>query len=59
MIRYFALPLFIAFSIIACQNGSTSLKIKGTSDLDNGSKIFHIKADANNQPQVMDTPNRF
>jgi len=55
MIRYFALPLFVAFSIIACQNGSNSLKIKGTSDLDNGIKIFHIKADANNQPQVMDT----
>ncbi len=55
MIRNITLLLFVFVSIIACQNGINSLKIKGTSDLDNGSKIFHIKADANNQPQVIDT----
>ena len=43
------------FLLVSCENSTTNLKIKGTTDLENGSKIFHLVADINNQPVVLDT----
>lgn len=51
--------LFTLFSALvvlcSCQNSGGNLKIKGTADLDDGSNIYHIVADLNNQPKVLDT----
>lgn len=47
------LSALILFS--SCQNFSDDLKIKGIADLENGSMIFHIVADVNNQPKILDT----
>lgn len=51
--------IFLNYSIFilllaSCQ-GSVGLKIKGITDVDNGSNLYHIVADANNQPKVLDT----
>ena len=40
--------------LLSCQN-PTGLAVKGTTDLQNGTALLHIIADANNQPQVLDT----
>jgi len=45
------------FLLGSCDNSTTNLKIKGTTDLENGIKIFHLVADTNNQPVVLDTLN--
>ena len=45
------------FLLGSCEDSSSNLKIKGTTDLENGSKIFHLVADTNNQPVVLDTLN--
>ncbi|MDA9879379.1 AhpC/TSA family protein [Flavobacteriaceae bacterium] len=51
--------LFCLFGIfalsIACDGSSNDIRVKGTTDLENGSKIFHIIADLNNQPKILDT----
>jgi len=41
--------------IASCDSSSTILKIKGTTDLENGSTIYHIVADQNKQPKTLDT----
>ncbi len=52
-IVFFLLSTVVLLS--SCEDTSGNLKIKGTADLDNGSSIFHIVADLNNQPKVLDT----
>ena len=47
--------LSLAFMIASCDSSSTILKIKGGTDLENGSTIYHIVADQNNQPKTLDT----
>lgn len=48
--------LLIALIVFnSCQNSSGNLRIKGTTDLENGSALYHIVADLNNQPKVLDT----
>jgi hypothetical protein len=51
--------IFLSYSLLvlfmfSCQ-GSGVLRIKGTIDVENGSNLYHIVADANNQPKVLDT----
>ena len=46
--------LAIAFVLTSCDDAG-GLKIKGTTDVENGSNLYHIVADANNQPKVLDT----
>jgi thiol-disulfide isomerase/thioredoxin len=51
--------IFLSYSLlvlfmVSCQ-GSGGLRIKGTTDIENGSNLYHIVADANNQPKVLDT----
>ena len=45
----------ITLLLVACDGTSTSLKIKGNTDLDDGSILYHIVADVNNQPKTLDT----
>ena len=45
----------ITLFLVACDGTSTSLKIKGNTDLDDGSILYHIVADVNNQPKTLDT----
>lgn len=52
--KIFALTGILLF-LAACDATSTSLKIKGNTDLENGSVLYHIVADANNQPKTLDT----
>ncbi len=51
--------LFFILNIIwifaSCQKGLSTLKIKGSTDLDDGNKLYHIVADQNNQPKTLDT----
>ena len=52
--------LFLIFALLAlltnsCENNSNSFKIKGSTDLSNNNKIYHIIADLNNQPKTLDT----
>jgi len=42
-------------SLIACQSDSNTLKIKGSADLTDNSILYHIVADNNNQPKILDT----
>ena len=39
----------------SCEGNSNAIQIKGTTDLANGSNLFHIVADLNNQPKILDT----
>ena len=55
MYKNLFLLLTFSFCVLGCQSNSTTLKIKGSSDLDNGSTIYHIVADLNNQPTTLDT----
>lgn len=55
MVRFLSTLLVFTLLFTSCQNNSNTLRIKGNSDLTNGSKIFHIIADTNNQPQILDT----
>ena len=45
----------ISLLVISCQDSSNTLKIKGNTDLENGSTLYHIVADINNQPKTLDT----
>ena len=47
--------LYLVLISIACQDGSTTLKIKGSTDLEDGNTLYHIVADQNNQPKTLDT----
>ena len=47
--------IFTISLIVSCGDSTSNLKVKGTTDLENGSKIFHLVADTNNQPKVLDT----
>ena len=47
--------LVVYLFVLGCQNNSNTLRIKGTADLVNGSKIYHVVADINNQPKTLDT----
>lgn len=46
--------VIVVLFLFSCQN-QTGLAVKGTTDLENGSNLLHIVADANNQPQILDT----
>ena len=56
-IMYKKITLFFSLLsiIFSCQNNSNNFIIKGSTDLENGSKIYHIVADQNNQPKTLDT----
>ena len=45
----------LSFLILSCSDESEKFKIIGTTDLDDGKKIFRVVADQNNQPIVLDT----
>ena len=49
--------VFLSLVILnaSCESSSTGLKIKGGTDLEDGSTIYHIVADQNNQPKTLDT----
>jgi thiol-disulfide isomerase/thioredoxin len=44
-----------ALILLSCQTNSDQMRIKGSTDLEDNSRIFRIVPDLNNQPKVLDT----
>jgi len=49
------IQIALSFLLLSCSTESEKFKIIGTTDLDDGKKIFRVVADQNNQPIVLDT----
>ena len=49
------IQITLSILLISCSNDSEKFKIIGTTDLDDGKKIYRVVADQNNQPIVLDT----
>lgn len=49
------LLITLSILLLGCSTESEKFKIMGTTDLDDGKKIFRVVADSNNQPIVLDT----
>ena len=55
MFRTLLVLSVVSLLLSNCQSDSNTLKIKGSSDLSDGSLLFLIVADSNNQPKTLDT----